>query len=103
MSAEQGPGEPIPGIEQLIEGGGHMRVPYRQRPGRGIVAVSRGAGALACGIFRGIDSGAAQQHKRDPTPQQARRPSVAGGRADWGRSRSAGPGLADVLCRAREF
>jgi len=38
-----------------------MRVPYRQRPGRGIAAVSRSAGALACGIFRGIDSGAAQQ------------------------------------------
>jgi hypothetical protein len=40
-SAEQGPGELVPGIEQLIEGGVHVYVPDRQRPTRGIRARAR--------------------------------------------------------------
>jgi hypothetical protein len=40
VSAEQRPGEQIPGIEQLIEGRVHVRVPYRQWPARDIAAGS---------------------------------------------------------------
>ncbi len=58
-SAEQGPGELIPGMEQLIEGGVHVRVPYRQWPCGGIAAVCVSAGALACDIFGGVHGGAA--------------------------------------------
>jgi hypothetical protein len=39
VPAEQGPGELIPGVEQLIKRGVHVRIPHRQRPVRGIVGV----------------------------------------------------------------